>query len=512
MPVISVLIDGCSTLAVAAVCLWVLRRFDSYTKLVEQSRTEGRQALDALSRLHALTTRVAVEMDQHSNQVEAINDRLITAGHPAPALVIAAVAQLVEVNQQMQNKLTATEDQLREQARQIEIRSCEARTDVLTLLANRRAFTDELPRRIDEFRRQGRGFSLIMVDVDHFKAFNDVHGHETGDEVLRGVARAIRRKMREMDLVTRYGGEEFSIILPGTPLGDACKAALRVKEAVKKFRLELAGEILQVTASFGVAEVQAGETSAELLKRTDMALYASKQAGRDCVHGHDGDSVHLVLDASKSPSEPARAAAEIRKPDGRETELPPRFPAAGANIATEVDMPDGLPDRNMFCQHVRNRMAEWNRGGTIFSVLLAKVRSPAPEVENGNPPRPPPLQVVLRLVTSAVREMDLLGIYNSDCLAVLLPSGALGDAIRVAQRIQDAFLKWHDSAEQRQPRLTLCIGMTQVGKGDDFLTLLKRAEETLEAADQEGGNPSYCHDGEHCVPMSEILERTECVV
>ena len=177
-----------------------------------------------------------------------------------------AVTHLVELNQQMQNKLISTEDQLREQARQIEVHSFEARTDVLTLLANRRTFTDELTRRIDEFHRQGRGFSLIMVDVNHFKAFNDAHGHQTGDEVLRGVARAIRRKMREMDLVARYGGEEFSIVLPGTPLGDACKAALRAQEAIKKFGLKLAGETLQVTASFGVAEVQADEDSAEILR------------------------------------------------------------------------------------------------------------------------------------------------------------------------------------------------------------------------------------------------------
>ena len=95
----------------------------------------------------------------------------------------------------------------------------ETRTDALTLLANRRAFDDELAKRCAEFRRQGRTFSLTIVDVDRFKNFNDTYGHRAGDEVLRNVAKVLRRKMRETDIVARYGGEEFAIIHPGTEPG-----------------------------------------------------------------------------------------------------------------------------------------------------------------------------------------------------------------------------------------------------------------------------------------------------
>ena len=516
MPTTIVFLLALSAIAVTAVSIWVLNRFHVYRKQVDKSRTEGRSAFEALGRLHVLTTRVAVDMDRHSDQVEAINESLIAAPHPEPALVIDAVAQLVELNRQMQDKLTSTEDQLREQARQIEVHASEARTDALTLLANRRAFTDELARRIDEFRRQGRGFSMIMVDVDHFKVFNDAHGHQTGDEVLRGVARSIRRKMRVMDLVARYGGEEFAIVLPGTPLGDACKAALRAREAIKKFQLKLAGNILQVTASFGVAEVRGGEDSAELLHRTDMALYAAKQAGRDCIHWHDGDALHPVLAGPEAAlaadgGKTLQAGAERQTPGGADSALQAVAPAAGPRAGTRCDTLGGLPNRSMFCQNVRNRLAEWNRGGAVFSVLLAKVGSRARDEVQGNLPPEVSLQAAVALVATVIREMDLVGSYAPDCVAVLLPSAALSDAIGVAQRFQAAFLQRYGSAEQDAQRLPLRIGMVQVGKDDDFLSLLKRAEEALETADRQQRDPVYCHDGDRCLPMSEVLERMELV-
>jgi diguanylate cyclase len=502
--------------AVVSICLWVLSRFDTYRKQEEKTRSDGRQAFAALERLHAIATRVAVEVDEHSNQVEAISDCLSAAPNPVPAMVVHAVGQLVALNRQMQNKLAASEDKLRDQARLIERHSVEARTDGLTLLANRRAFTDELTRRIDEFRRQGRGFSVIMADVDHFKAVNDTYGHYVGDEVLRGVARAIRRKMRDMDLVARYGGEEFSIVLPGTPSGDACKAALRAQEAARTFRMDVNGTPLQVTASFGVAEVQVGEDDVGLLQRTDTALYASKQAGRDCIHWHDGTSARPVVahrepavasHAGKSQSpqsavcrgeaSPAQAAGLV--PQGPQTES-----AAGSNAGTEWDLLSDLPNRSLFCQHVRNRFAEWHRGGAIFSVLLAKVRGHVGEA--GTLPRVPQLHAAVSLLSTVIREMDLIGIYSHDCLAVILPSTAIADAVQVAQRFQEECQRRGESLERRGDRFTLSIGAAQVGKDGDFLFLLKRAEKAMDMAEQAGGNCSYCHVDERCLRAEAIME------
>ena len=345
------------------------------------SSAEAHHAAEVLVRLQELATRVAFDVDEHNSQVGAINDTLTSADKHEPTMIVDVVAKLIEANQYMQEKLTSTEDKLRNQAQQIQVHAAEARTDALTLLANRRAFDDELARRIAEFRRHRRTFSLIMADVDRFKKFNDTHGHQTGDEVLRGVAKLLRRKMREMDLVARYGGEEFAIVLPGTNLDDACKAALRACEAIEKFPFRHDEKELRVTASFGVAEVLGNEDGAMLVARADKALYAAKEGGRNCAYRHDGEAVdrvvgdHGVRSRVQRPTAERTGALRIRQdkkagppPDTGDTEPKPALPRA-----VELDALSGLPCRTTFCQQVRNRMAEWKRGGPTFSVVLIEV-------------------------------------------------------------------------------------------------------------------------------------------
>ena len=179
------LLYGTATTLLGAIGASWLCWFHFHRKTPARSSPEARGVAEALGRLYELTTRVAVDVDEHSSQVEEINDELAAAGSDDAAMIVDAVARLIHTNQHLQDKLAATEDKLREQTEQIQLHAAEARTDSLTLLANRRAFDDELARHVAEFRRHGRAFSLIMADVDRFKKFNDVHGHQNG---RRGVA------------------------------------------------------------------------------------------------------------------------------------------------------------------------------------------------------------------------------------------------------------------------------------------------------------------------------------
>jgi diguanylate cyclase len=125
-----------------------------------------------------------------------------------------------------------------------------------------------------------------MLDIDHFKNFNDKFGHPLGDQVLRLVAATIGECVKGRDVVARYGGEEFSVILPKTGLNSACtvgdqiRQAVANKEVTKKSTAEKLG---QITLSVGVAQFRSEETGAELIVRADEALYAAKQRGRNCV-------------------------------------------------------------------------------------------------------------------------------------------------------------------------------------------------------------------------------------
>ena len=142
-----------------------------------------------------------------------------------------------------------------------------ARTDALTGVANRRAWDETLAAATS----RGGAVFVVMLDLDHFKAYNDVHGHLGGDALLRAAAAAWRAELRATDLLARYGGEEFGVLLTGCDLSDAVATADRLRAALPG----------GVTCSTGVAALSPHETPAQLLGRADAALYAAKAAGRD---------------------------------------------------------------------------------------------------------------------------------------------------------------------------------------------------------------------------------------
>jgi diguanylate cyclase (GGDEF)-like protein len=159
-----------------------------------------------------------------------------------------------------------------------------AEHDALTGLFNRRALDDHLARAIAREDRQGGRFSLLLLDIDHFKKLNDTYGHPAGDAALAGVARLLDRLLRKGDLAARYGGEEFVAILPGSDEKGALRMAERVRQALEKERLVFEGARLALTASFGAAVWPTdGRDAAALLAAADRALYAAKQAGRNRV-------------------------------------------------------------------------------------------------------------------------------------------------------------------------------------------------------------------------------------
>ncbi|HEX8469682.1 MAG TPA: GGDEF domain-containing protein, partial [Brevundimonas sp.] len=162
----------------------------------------------------------------------------------------------------------------------------DAMTDALTNLANRKAFDEELLRSCEEAERNQTVVTLAVLDIDHFKRFNDTWGHQTGDQVLRYVASVIGRISKNPRVAARYGGEEFAIIFPG-------EGALQVETALNAIREEIGSRALRrrstndelgaVTISGGLAQRRPGESGSLLLDRADEALYASKHGGRNMV-------------------------------------------------------------------------------------------------------------------------------------------------------------------------------------------------------------------------------------
>lgn len=172
-----------------------------------------------------------------------------------------------------------------------------AMQDALTGLSNRRRFMPAAQRELDLALRHQQPLAMLVLDVDHFKGINDAFGHLAGDEVLVEVARRCQRALRTTDLLARWGGEEFIMLLPNTPLPQAKQLAERVREAVfAPPRIRISGQDVQVTASLGAAAVAPGQVVSldQLIKRTDIALYRAKSAGRDRVSMSETDNRSVV--------------------------------------------------------------------------------------------------------------------------------------------------------------------------------------------------------------------------
>lgn len=168
--------------------------------------------------------------------------------------------------------------------RQKEYAELLARTDALTGLANRRAFDEAAEQEVQRALRYNTPLALVMTDLDHFKAINDRHGHHVGDQVLQHFARTLSASVRNIDLVGRWGGEEFAILMPGTDLEEAMQAAERMRLAVQDAVPPLDDNFCIYTASFGVAAFRADTpTMVSLLGRADAALYRAKDGGRNRV-------------------------------------------------------------------------------------------------------------------------------------------------------------------------------------------------------------------------------------
>ncbi len=203
--------------------------------------------------------------------------------------VMEPLAQGVNV---MAERVAMTQVELQEQVRhateelrrQRDVAERAARIDPLTGVHSRRAFTEAAEVEIQRALRYGLPLSIIMIDLDHFKAVNDTYGHATGDAVLASFANIISQEVREVDVIGRYGGEEFLVLLPNTEVTEAMRVAERMRVAIASGQLQVQGGTLRYTASFGVAGFDARELSLNrFIDRADAALYEAKHRGRNRV-------------------------------------------------------------------------------------------------------------------------------------------------------------------------------------------------------------------------------------
>lgn len=274
----------------------VFRIYHKYlgTHAMQQHLNQGVEGLQAaVERVEDAVHSVIRDTEQFCGNLNTASEKL-----SAEDITLANARILTRDISQMSSKaLNCYEDfndhlgdyhnEIRRVRTEMEMIRRDALTDTLTGIANRKNFDASLRDAVTTTMETGEPLSLLMIDIDHFKAFNDNFGHRTGDGVLKAVARVLVNSTKGADTVARYGGEEFAIILPATTGQNAEKLANKLRENVSNQRIinkKTGKDFGKLTVSIGLTSYQLGENILEFVDRADSALYRAKQDGRNtCV-------------------------------------------------------------------------------------------------------------------------------------------------------------------------------------------------------------------------------------
>lgn len=257
---------------------------DEVERLSAQVSGELTGIMDMLRNAAGKTSEYEHSLGTASAELENIEDDGTTGA--VVKMLIKMTREIRENNRELEQRLEESRDQIGDLNRSLDTVRAEALTDQLTGIANRKQFDERLKSLTEEATLKGNDLCLLLGDIDQFKSFNDSHGHQTGDQVLKFVSHALRSNLKGRDMAARYGGEEFAILLPGTTLrgavivGNQVREAIRSKELIKR---STGAKLGKVTISFGAARYRPGESINEFIHRADMYLYAAKKAGRDQV-------------------------------------------------------------------------------------------------------------------------------------------------------------------------------------------------------------------------------------
>jgi len=260
-------------------------------QFLEESRSDE---MEAVQTHHQLDRQVRQDVNNIHRSVRESEDlyALKQSVSEQLASIVKAMDSYRLQEQERETRLNRRYDDLLHKVEQMELETSKvkarmqeeqlrARTDPLTGLPNRTAYDQHLATESDRWQRYGTCFSMAVGDIDFFKRINDQLGHLAGDRVLRLVAKVLKHNLRSTDFIARYGGEEFVILFPSTSADDAFQATEKLRQAIATSPFNFKGERVDVTLSFGVAEIQPVDDPESLFTRADQALYRAKQQGRN---------------------------------------------------------------------------------------------------------------------------------------------------------------------------------------------------------------------------------------
>jgi diguanylate cyclase (GGDEF)-like protein len=441
-----------------------------------------------LSSLEMLAAELMGNIHSHGQRLKKISNGLEDAENKNVEDVTAAVAQIFDATDEIQQKIESTEQHIGEQAEKVHMQAVLSHTDLLTSLPNRRAFDAEIEQLAARTRGGATYFTIMFLDLDKFHQVNQQYGHQGGDVILREAAGVTKQLMRGRDMVARYAGDTYAIILPQTTLHDALPVADRLRAAIERYEFGHGNNPLRLTARIGVAQWLPDEAPAELEQRADAAVKSAKQAGGNISFWHDGKECFPVSSAFKTRDENSGNTTQLstmfrRKLTGEDGE--DQKPTEAATT------PDGqaLSGRSLFLANLQRRIAEWKRGGPMVSVFVLRIdQSQQLVAKFGSPAESFLHQVLTRMLEAVTRDMDERCEFQEGIFAMMLPGVDEANALAVAERLQSQVRQCKVRMGDGLWNITASIGVANSSVGAGVVEVMRSAEAAMKRASERGGD------------------------
>jgi diguanylate cyclase len=295
---------------------------------------------------------------------------------------------------------------------------------------------------------------------------------------LRVIAGFVTSMVSSSHLVCRLGGEEFVVIFSQANVEDVIEIAERLRVTIQEARIDFAGLKLSVTVSTGLAQFLPGESVSSLIGRTDAALYASKSAGRNCGHLHDGRRLGPLLDWPMGASQILDVAEHSWEPE--------------VGISTPA----------AFRHDMRNRINDFQDGVAPLSMLSIQLDDIPTEIcRDVEQVRQAGTRAVTLMIKGVMREMDHAARFEQDAFSVLLPGCTLKGAVTIAERLRTAIAGCELPARHDRRHVTVSLGVAEIKAGETEEQLIDRARQSLALARAQGPNRTCIHDGVDSRPL-----------
>lgn len=292
--ILFVCIWSLANVGVGLVCGFLIGRFFTLANEPKRLKKDREQTLTALMSVVSSTNRLNEDVDIHNTALQTAQQELESLDasesdvriEDLQATLMSNISHVVLSNRRLENDLIVSRYKLEHQAQELDRSRKEARTDALCDVGNRKAVDETLQFMISRYQSEKAPFGLMLIDIDHFKRINDTFGHQSGDEVLTSISRALKECVRPEDFVGRLGGDEFAVLLEGLTEQNANLVGNRIRSTIElyDFSINSSGESTVVTMSMGLAVAGANDDAVSLYERADQALYKSKQLGRNRLY------------------------------------------------------------------------------------------------------------------------------------------------------------------------------------------------------------------------------------